>query len=165
MASDMFNSGFCSNLVFYRIGKIAWRVQLAAAFAPAIPILLFIWFCPESPRWLLKKHRYRDSFKSFCRLRNSELQAARDLVGQASIIIFFVEPLALTLCCPKTVLRIPPDRRRARGFRRHHVPPSSDRAVDYSPSSSGYTRRMHRHDGPTVQRHQHHVLLLVYHLL
>lgn len=35
----------------------------------------------ESPRWLLKKHRYRDSYKSFCRLRNSEVQAARDLVS------------------------------------------------------------------------------------
>jgi MFS family permease len=75
----MFFSGFCSNLVFYRIGRLAWRFQLAAAFAPAIPILIFIWFCPESPRWLLKKNRYRDSFMSFCKLRNSEVQAARDL--------------------------------------------------------------------------------------
>jgi hypothetical protein len=33
----------------------------------------------ESPRWLLKKQRYQQSFKSFCRLRNTELQAARDL--------------------------------------------------------------------------------------
>lgn len=33
----------------------------------------------ESPRWLLKKHRYQESFASFCRLRNSEFQAARDL--------------------------------------------------------------------------------------
>lgn len=39
-------SGFCSNLIFYRIGRLAWRFQLAAAFAPAIPILIFIWFCP-----------------------------------------------------------------------------------------------------------------------
>ncbi|KIN03084.1 hypothetical protein OIDMADRAFT_160645 [Oidiodendron maius Zn] len=71
--------GFCSNLIFYRIGHLAWRFQLAAAFAPAIPILILIWMCPESPRWLLKKHRYRDSFNSFCRLRNTELQAARDM--------------------------------------------------------------------------------------
>ncbi|KAF2111260.1 hypothetical protein BDV96DRAFT_189689 [Lophiotrema nucula] len=71
--------GFCSNLVFYRIGRLAWRFQLAAAFAPAIPILMFIWLCPESPRWLLKKGRIQESFKSFSRLRNSEVQAARDL--------------------------------------------------------------------------------------
>jgi MFS family permease len=72
--------GFCSNLIFYRVGDLAWRFQLAAAFAPAVPILLFIWFCPESPRWLLKKGRYQASFRSFSRLRNSELQAARDMV-------------------------------------------------------------------------------------
>ncbi|KAF2187909.1 hypothetical protein K469DRAFT_661298 [Zopfia rhizophila CBS 207.26] len=71
--------GFCSNLIFYRIGPLAWRFQLAAAFAPAIPILVFVWFCPESPRWLLKKGRIQDSFQSFCRLRNAEVQAARDL--------------------------------------------------------------------------------------
>jgi hypothetical protein len=33
----------------------------------------------ESPRWLMKKGRYAKAFRSFCRLRNSELQAARDL--------------------------------------------------------------------------------------
>lgn len=38
--------GFCSNLVFYRIGDLAWRFQLAAAFAPAIPVVIFVWFCP-----------------------------------------------------------------------------------------------------------------------
>ena len=38
--------GFCSNLIFYRVGRLAWRFQLAAAFAPAIPVLFFVWFCP-----------------------------------------------------------------------------------------------------------------------
>lgn len=71
--------GFSSNLVFFRVGRLAWRFQLAAAFAPAIPILIFIWFCPESPRWLLKKQRYKDSYKSFRLLRNSEVIAARDM--------------------------------------------------------------------------------------
>jgi hypothetical protein len=33
----------------------------------------------ESPRWLIKKGRIQQSFRSFCRLRNSEVQAARDL--------------------------------------------------------------------------------------
>ncbi|KAF4124106.1 Sugar (and other) transporter [Geosmithia morbida] len=71
--------GYCSNLVFYRAGKLAWRFQLAAAFFPAIPIVILVWWCPESPRWLMKKGRYQESFASFCRLRNSEMQAARDL--------------------------------------------------------------------------------------
>ena len=33
----------------------------------------------ESPRWLLKKGRYRQALSSFRRLRNSDLQACRDL--------------------------------------------------------------------------------------
>ncbi|KAJ5098127.1 hypothetical protein N7532_005128 [Penicillium argentinense] len=72
-------AGFCSNLIFYRIGRLAWRFQLAAAFAPAVPVLIFVWFCPESPRWLMKKRRYQEAFTAFCRLRNTKLIAARDL--------------------------------------------------------------------------------------
>ncbi|CAG8055070.1 unnamed protein product [Penicillium olsonii] len=71
--------GFCSNLIFYRVGDLAWRFQLGAAFAPAVPVLFLVWFCPESPRWLMKKRRYQEAFRSFCRLRNTELIAAREL--------------------------------------------------------------------------------------
>ncbi|OAQ65250.1 sugar porter (SP) family MFS transporter [Pochonia chlamydosporia 170] len=71
--------GYATNLIFYKVGRLAWRFQLAAAFAPAIPVVIWVWYCPESPRWLMKKGRYLESFKSFCRLRNTELQAARDL--------------------------------------------------------------------------------------
>ncbi|KAJ6603120.1 hypothetical protein B0H10DRAFT_2167249 [Mycena sp. CBHHK59/15] len=71
--------GFTANLVLYRVGTIAWRLQLGSAFLPAIPLLIGVYFCPESPRWLMKKGRYHDAFASFKRLRNSELQAARDL--------------------------------------------------------------------------------------
>ncbi|WVF71916.1 hypothetical protein IAT40_006726 [Kwoniella sp. CBS 6097] len=71
--------GFCSNLMFYQVGDNAWRIQLAAAFVPAVPLLVLIWFAPESPRWLMKKDRYAKAFRAFCRLRKSEIQAARDM--------------------------------------------------------------------------------------
>lgn len=71
--------GFSSNLVFMDIGPLAWRFQLAAAFAPAVPLLFLIWLCPESPRWLMKKNRYQKAFRAFCRIRNTELIAAREL--------------------------------------------------------------------------------------
>ncbi|KDR75660.1 hypothetical protein GALMADRAFT_97411 [Galerina marginata CBS 339.88] len=71
--------GFCANLALQGAGDIAWRLELGSAFLPAVPLTLGIYFCPESPRWYMKKGRYLDAFKSFCRLRNSELQAARDL--------------------------------------------------------------------------------------
>lgn len=70
---------FCANLAVYQVGPIAWRLQLGSAFIPAVPLLVGIYFCPESPRWLLKKGRYQAAYKSLLRLRNTPLQAARDL--------------------------------------------------------------------------------------
>ncbi|KIW21670.1 hypothetical protein PV08_02250 [Exophiala spinifera] len=71
--------GFAANLAVYKVGKIAWRLQIGSAFIPAVPLALFIYFCPESPRWLMKKNRYRKAFESLCRLRKHRIQAARDL--------------------------------------------------------------------------------------
>lgn len=71
--------GYIANLVLMDIGPRAWRYQLGSAFIPAVPLLIGIYFCPESPRWYMMKNRYQDAFKSFCRLRNTELQAARDM--------------------------------------------------------------------------------------
>lgn len=39
--------GFCANLAVYDVGTIAWRLQLGSAFIP--PLLVGIYFCPESP--------------------------------------------------------------------------------------------------------------------
>lgn len=66
-------------MAVHNVGAIAWRLQLGSAFLPAVPLLIGIYFCPESPRWYIKKGRYHEAFKSLCRLRNTHLQAARDL--------------------------------------------------------------------------------------
>ena len=71
--------GTCANLAVAKTGAIAWRLQLGSAMLPAIPLLLGVFFCPESPRWYMKKNRYPQAFKSLLRLRNNPLQAARDL--------------------------------------------------------------------------------------
>jgi sugar porter (SP) family MFS transporter len=71
--------GTCANLIVTRIAHDAWRYQLGSAFIPAVPLLILIYFCPESPRWYIKKDRYRDAMKSLLRLRNNPVQAARDL--------------------------------------------------------------------------------------
>ncbi|WVQ73793.1 hypothetical protein IAR50_003373 [Cryptococcus sp. DSM 104548] len=96
--------GFCANLAVYKVGKLAWRLQLGSALIPALPLVALIYFCPESPRWLIKKNRYQDAFKSLLRLRNSPLQAARDLfyvhsqlkeeriaLGQSNFVSRFIE--------------------------------------------------------------------------
>jgi len=65
---------------------------------PLVVMVLVLWRCPESPRyeslsyvppviatsliwdrWYVKKCRYQDAFKALCKLRKTELQAARDL--------------------------------------------------------------------------------------
>ncbi|KAJ3529202.1 hypothetical protein NMY22_g9097 [Coprinellus aureogranulatus] len=54
--------GFCANLALEGTGRIAWRLDMGAAFLPAVPLMIGVWFCPESPRWLMKKGRYQDRF-------------------------------------------------------------------------------------------------------
>ena len=71
--------GTCANLAVINAGAITWRLQLGSAFIPAIPIVLGVFFCPESPRWLISKRKYGKAYRSLLRLRNSPLQAARDL--------------------------------------------------------------------------------------
>ncbi|KAK7885156.1 hypothetical protein LTR67_010647 [Exophiala xenobiotica] len=71
--------GTCANLAVKDTGAISWRLQFGSAFIPAVPLLVGIYFCPESPRWYIKKGRYLNAYQSLKRLRNTELQAARDL--------------------------------------------------------------------------------------
>ncbi|KAL2044666.1 hypothetical protein N7G274_002440 [Stereocaulon virgatum] len=96
--------GFCANLAVYNVGPIAWRLQLGSAMIPALPLLIGVYFCPESPRWYIKKGRYSNAFRSLCRLRNTPLQAARDLyyihaqiqeeadiIGRSNYVTRFIE--------------------------------------------------------------------------
>ncbi|KAK7408271.1 hypothetical protein QQX98_009584 [Neonectria punicea] len=71
--------GFTANLVVVDTGDIAWRLQLGSAFIPAVPLLLGIYFAPESPRWLMKKGRYAKAYQSLLKLRGSSLLAAREV--------------------------------------------------------------------------------------
>ena len=71
--------GNTANLILFSVGSIAWRLQVGSAFLPSIPLLIGVFFCPESPRWYMKKGRYQDAWKSLCRLRNARLLAGRDL--------------------------------------------------------------------------------------
>ncbi|KAG6302860.1 hypothetical protein E4U45_002539 [Claviceps purpurea] len=71
--------GTCANLAVGKTGAIAWRLQFASAFIPAVPLVIGVYFCPESPRWYIKKNKYPQAWRSLLRLRNTPLQAARDL--------------------------------------------------------------------------------------
>lgn len=71
--------GTCANLAVGKVGDIAWRLQLGSAFIPAVPLVIGTYFCPESPRWYMKKGKHEKAWKSLLRLRNTPIQAARDL--------------------------------------------------------------------------------------
>lgn len=77
--------GYVSSLAFYHVKDpknitgLNWRLMLGSAGVPAIFVMAQVYLLPESPRWLLKKGRYVEAFQSMCRVRNSKLQAARDL--------------------------------------------------------------------------------------
>jgi MFS family permease len=66
--------GFSSNLVVSRIGPLSWRFQFASAFLPTVPLIALVFVCPESPRFLLKRGRYREAYQSLLQLREIPLQ-------------------------------------------------------------------------------------------
>ncbi|EMD37517.1 hypothetical protein CERSUDRAFT_114155 [Gelatoporia subvermispora B] len=77
--------GNVCDIAFYHVPDkpgitgLNWRLMLASAGIPALVIMSQVWFCPESPRWLMGKGRYDKAFESLLRLRTSRVQAARDL--------------------------------------------------------------------------------------
>ncbi|EME42559.1 hypothetical protein DOTSEDRAFT_54893 [Dothistroma septosporum NZE10] len=61
--------------------SLRWRAMLLAPAVPALPLLALIFVCPESPSyWVKHSGRYDMALRSLRRLRNTELQAARDLL-------------------------------------------------------------------------------------
>jgi hypothetical protein len=70
--------GFCANVIVKDTGRIAWRLQLGSAFIPSFILGCGIYFCPESPRWLMKHGKFAQGFKSMQILRAHPIIAARD---------------------------------------------------------------------------------------
>lgn len=70
--------GFAANVIVKDTGDISWRLQLGSAFIPSFLLALGVFFCPESPRWLMKKGHVAKGFRSMCRLRDHPIIAARD---------------------------------------------------------------------------------------
>lgn len=78
--------GYVADLVLYHvpihvphITGLNWRLMMGSAAIPALFVMVQVLFCPESPRWLMKKGKYQRAMQSFLRLRNTPLLAARDL--------------------------------------------------------------------------------------
>lgn len=70
--------GLCANVIVKDTRRISWRLQLGSAFIPSFILGCGIWFCPESPRWLMKHGQHAKGFRSMLRLRSNPIIAARD---------------------------------------------------------------------------------------
>jgi Sugar (and other) transporter len=57
---------------------LGWRLMLGSTVVLPLIVCAQVYFCPESPRWLIQKGRVDKAFESFVTLRPTRLQAARD---------------------------------------------------------------------------------------
>lgn len=67
--------GNAANLVVYN----RWRLQIVSPVIPAVVLLVLVPICYESPRWLIKRNKYKNAYESLVQLRETPLQSARDL--------------------------------------------------------------------------------------
>jgi hypothetical protein len=76
--------GFVSSVAFMdvtssRIPGLNWRLMLTSTALPPMFVCAQVYLCPESPRWYMMKNKYDKAYGSLLRLRNTKLQASRDL--------------------------------------------------------------------------------------
>lgn len=136
--------------MFYQVGENAWRIMLAAAFVPAVPLLIMVWWIPESPRWLMKKDRYQKAFRSFCRLRKAEIQAARDMVSPHPLTLHRVQIADQAVLCPLS------DSRGERCVQGYKLLFTIQRYLYRSTTQKGQYRHLDRYDRTTTLWYQYH---------
>lgn len=84
--------GDAAGLVLYQVKDphnitgLNWRLMMGSACIPALFVMAQVYFCPESPRWLMKRGQYHKALQSFQRLRNDPILAARDMYFAHSLI-------------------------------------------------------------------------------
>ena len=64
---------FISNALLVNTGENNWRWMLAVMSMPAILFFIFLFFAPESPRWLVQKSKSQDAFKILERINGTEI--------------------------------------------------------------------------------------------
>src|ERR1700712_2615223 len=59
---------------------VAWRLMIGSGLIPTLPLLILVFACPESPRFLMKRGLYYEAYKSYLRLRGSPIAAAKEMI-------------------------------------------------------------------------------------
>lgn len=148
--------GFCANLILYRVGNIAWRLQLASAFLPAVPLVLGIYLCPGTFHQTSADNLLRTS-------RISSMAHEEEPLQQGICLLLTIEKLRITSCeglilCAQTTSRGIRCNYRFQLYRKilwaFHCPTCS-------PGDFG---KLRRYDRPTDVRHQYHCILFFIYL-
>jgi len=72
--------GNLMGVAFMNVGQdLGWRLMLGSTVVLPLIVCAQVYFCPESPRWLIEHGKIEKAYTNFKILRPSELQAARDL--------------------------------------------------------------------------------------
>ncbi|KAK9452060.1 uncharacterized protein V1518DRAFT_49370 [Limtongia smithiae] len=85
--------GYVADVAFYNVPDTThitgmnWRLMLGSAMAPAVIVCAQVFFCPESPRWCMSRGRHVEAFEAMCRLRQTRLEAARDLFYMHALLV------------------------------------------------------------------------------
>ncbi|POR33714.1 Uncharacterized protein TPAR_06096 [Tolypocladium paradoxum] len=58
--------------------SLGWRLMLGSTVVLPLLVCAQVYLCPESPRWYIQHNKVDKAFRSFQRLRFSNVQAARD---------------------------------------------------------------------------------------
>lgn len=101
-------SGYSAALVVNQFGTDYWRYQIASPFILSLPVIGLYFVCVESPRWQIKKGmyrsrvlkpsispwhltlrlgQYRNAYNTLRLIRNSKIQASRDMFAIASQVL------------------------------------------------------------------------------
>lgn len=58
---------------------LSWRLMLGSTVVLPLIVMAQVYFCPESPRWLIEHNKIKQAYQSFKIIRNTDVIAARDL--------------------------------------------------------------------------------------
>lgn len=84
--------GYAADLAFFTVPDkphiigLNWRLMMGSAMLPAVIVCLFVFMCPESPRWYMSKGRHASAFQAMTKLRYIKIQAGRDLFYMAELL-------------------------------------------------------------------------------
>jgi hypothetical protein len=78
---------------------------------PAVIVCLFVFMCPESPRWYMSKNRHQKAYQSMCALRYNKIQAARDIFYMHTLLEIEKETMVLKKNPILELIKVPRNRR------------------------------------------------------